>query len=55
MTPDGSQAAEDRMNLPGAEEAIVDDAKVRDYLLSREHPVGRFKATFFSGLGYTRD
>lgn len=43
------------MNLPGAAEAIVDDAKVRDYLLSREHPVGRFKAKFFSGLGYTRD
>ena len=32
----------------------ADPAKVRDYLLSPEHPVGRFKATFFVALGYTR-
>ena len=43
------------MNLPGADHAILDDAKVRDYLLSLEHPIGRFKAAFFSSLGYTRD
>jgi hypothetical protein len=43
------------MNLPGADQAILDDAKVRDYLLSREHPIGRFKASFFGTLGYTRD
>src|SRR5262245_62871487 len=43
------------MNLPGADRAIVDAAKVRDYLLSPEHPVGRFKAVFFGALGYTRD
>ena len=35
------------MKLPRAEHAVVEDAKVRDYLLSREHPVGRFKAAFF--------
>ncbi len=29
--------------------------KVRDYLLSREHPVGRFKAAFFRSLGYAQD
>lgn len=29
-------------------------AKVRDYLLSVEHPIGRFKAAFFSELGYSR-
>ena len=34
--------------------AIVDGAKVHDYLLSPEHPVGRFKAVFFGTLGYTR-
>jgi hypothetical protein len=39
--------------LPAAEHAIVDAAKVRDYLLSHEHPVGRFKAAFFESLGYT--
>ena len=43
------------MKLPGADRTIVDAAKVRDYLLSPEHPVGRFKAVFFGALGYTRD
>ena len=42
------------MKLPGADHAIVDGTKVRDYLLSPEHPVGRFKAVFFGILGYTR-
>ena len=42
------------MKLPGADRAIVDEAKVRDYLLSPEHPVGRFKAAFFASVGYTR-
>jgi len=42
------------MKLPRAEHAVVEDAKVRDYHLSREHPVGRFKAAFFGALGYTR-
>lgn len=42
------------MKMPGAEYAIVEDAKVRDYLLSTEHPIGRFKAVFFGALGYTR-
>jgi hypothetical protein len=32
---------------------VVHDAKVRDYLLSPTHPVGRFKAAFFAVLGYT--
>lgn len=42
------------MKLPGGDRAIVDEAKVRDYLLSPEHPVGRFKAAFFASVGYTR-
>lgn len=42
------------MKLPGAERAFVDPAKVRDYLLSPEHPVGRHKARFFSALGFDR-
>ena len=42
------------MKLPGAEHAICDAAKVQDYLLSREHPVGRSKARFFASLGFTR-
>ncbi len=43
------------MKLPAAHRAIVDDSKVRDYLLSPEHPVGRFKACVFTSVGYRRD
>ena len=28
---------------------------MRDYLLSRTHPIGRFKARFFVALGFTAD
>jgi hypothetical protein len=42
------------VQLPGAERAFVDPAKVRDYLLSPEHPVGRGKARFFAALGFRR-
>lgn len=41
------------MRLPNAERVVVDDAKVRDYLLSAAHPVGRFKSVFFSALGFS--
>lgn len=40
------------MRLPRADSAIIDDRKLREYLLSAEHPVGRFKAAFFRSLGY---
>jgi hypothetical protein len=43
------------VSLPGVERAVVDPAKVRDYLLSPSHPVGRFKAQFFVALGYSQD
>jgi hypothetical protein len=42
------------MRLPNPERAVVDAAKVRDYLLSFEHPVGRFKAAVFASVGYSR-
>ena len=42
------------MNLPNAENAYIEPAKVRDYLLSPAHPVGRFKAAFFVSLGYSQ-
>jgi hypothetical protein len=38
--------------LPNADQAVVEPAKVRDYLLSHSHPVGRFKAVVFEALGY---
>ena len=42
------------MKLPAADRAVVDPAKVRDYLLSAEHPVGRSKASSFRALGFTQ-
>jgi hypothetical protein len=41
------------VKLPGVESAIVGPKKVRDYLLSESHPLGRFEASFFLALGYT--
>ena len=43
------------MRLPNVENAVIDPEKLRDYLLSPSHPVGRFKALFFSSLGYTQE
>jgi len=43
------------VKLPKAEQAVVAREKLENYLLSRTHPVGRFKAEFFSALGYTRN
>ena len=39
--------------LPNADRAEIDPAKLRDYVLSGTHPVGRFKARFFRALGFT--
>ena len=43
------------MKVPNVENAIIADSKVRDYLLSFEHPVGRSKAAFFTSFGFVRD
>lgn len=43
------------MKLPESERASIDERKVREYLLSTSHPVGRFKAKFFAGLGFGLD
>ena len=40
------------MRLPGAPRARIDERKVRDYLLSKTHPVGRFKARVFGAVGF---
>lgn len=40
------------MQLPNSESAIVPEEKLRDYLLSPTHPIGRYKASFFQRLGY---
>jgi hypothetical protein len=38
-----------------AASAIVSPEKLRDYLLSSTHPIGRYKSTFFRSLGYSQD
>ena len=43
------------MQIPNADGAVIDPAKLHGYLLSRNHPVGRFKAAFFLTLGYTSE
>ena len=43
------------MKVPNAHAAVIEDSKLREYLLSLAHPVGRYKARFFRGLGYTRE
>jgi hypothetical protein len=39
------------LRIPNADRGVIEAAKVHDYLLSRTHPVGRFKAAFFLALG----
>ena len=43
------------MGITNAAQAIVDEGKVVDYLLSPVHPVGRFKCVFFERLGFSRE
>ena len=43
------------MLLPNAHLAEIEPIKLHGYLLSTSHPVGRFKARFFTALGYTAD
>ena len=42
------------MKLPGAEHAVVEISKLRDYCLNPQHPRGRHKARVIaSALGFT--
>lgn len=43
------------MKLPSTDEVVIEVAKLRDYLLSPAHSVGRFKAVLFEALGYTAE
>lgn len=43
------------MAIMKAELAVVEPKKVRDYLLSPIHPIGRFKAAVFTALGYDQE
>jgi hypothetical protein len=41
--------------LLNARAAIISTDKVRDYLLSSTHPIGRYKSAFFRSLGYAQE
>jgi len=41
------------VELSARDRVQIESAKVRDYLLCKAHPVGRFKAAFFEALGYS--
>jgi uncharacterized protein DUF6883 len=41
--------------LPDADRAQIDPDKLRGYLPSSTHPIGRFKARFFNALGFSAD
>jgi hypothetical protein len=43
------------VQLPGVANVVIEPRKLRDYLLSSSHTVGRAKAEFFVGLGYARE
>ncbi|MFV5216034.1 DUF6883 domain-containing protein [Azonexus caeni] len=38
--------------LPDAEHSLVEERKIREYLLNPEHPQGAAKARFFSARGF---
>lgn len=40
------------MKLPNTEAAWIDRDKLIRYLLSETHPIGRWKAKFFRGIGF---
>ena len=40
------------MKLPNLENAYIPSPKLHDYLLSKTHSVGRWKARFFRALGF---
>ena len=41
--------------MPNAEKAVIDADKLRGYILSFSHPLGRFKAAIFKKLGYSAE
>jgi len=43
------------LQIPNADRAVIDPAKLHAYLLSHSHPIGRFKAPFFLSLGYSSE
>lgn len=40
------------MKLPNSHRAVISEQKIRDYLVSPSHSIGRFKARIFNELGF---
>lgn len=43
------------VKLPNAEHAIIPSDKLTDYLLSKSHLIGRWKARFFFSIGFREE
>jgi len=43
------------VKLPNIDDAVIEPLKLRNYLLSSTHPIGRFKAAFFHSIGFAED
>lgn len=43
------------MKLPCAKKAVISVPKLKNYLLSESHPVGRLKAKFFHKYGFNKE
>jgi len=41
--------------IPNMDHAVIQTPKITDYLLSDTHPIGRSKAAFFRGCGFSVD
>lgn len=46
---------EPKQRLPHAEQAMIEERKIVDYLLNPSHPQGQAKARFFERLGFDRE
>lgn len=41
--------------LPNVQHAVISESKIKDYLLSRTHTLGKTKAAFFERFGFTQN
>ena len=48
-------SVEEEQRLPGFAEATVPGAKILDFLLNPDHPIGRHRARWLAGFGFRRE
>jgi hypothetical protein len=41
--------------IPNYERAVIEPQKLKDYILSASHPIGRFKEALFRQMGYMQE